>query len=112
MFLVDARPHKIDDGDVVPRLTSRTESMAEHEPERCLKHGFIGLLQTSFLVESEYFVGRGQLLLRACEKICAQSMACGFSFFIWDYERNMLIVPNVFQKGILPGAARLQFLRG
>jgi hypothetical protein len=27
MFLVDARSHEIDDGDVVPRLTSRMESM-------------------------------------------------------------------------------------
>ncbi len=33
IFLVDTRTHKIDYGDVVPRLTSRTESMAEHEPE-------------------------------------------------------------------------------
>ena len=32
MFLVDARSHKIDDGDVVARLTSPTESVAEHEP--------------------------------------------------------------------------------
>ncbi len=44
MFLVDARPHEIDDGDVVPRLTSRTESMAEHEPEGSLEHCLVGLL--------------------------------------------------------------------
>jgi hypothetical protein len=50
MFLVDARPHKIDDGDVVPRLTSRTESMAEHEPEGGLEHCFVGLLKASLLV--------------------------------------------------------------
>src|SRR5260370_40909438 len=40
MFLVDVGPHKIDDGDVVPRLTSRTESMAEHEPPRSLQPCF------------------------------------------------------------------------
>jgi len=33
MFLVDARPHEIDDGDVVPRLASCTKSAAEHEPQ-------------------------------------------------------------------------------
>jgi hypothetical protein len=33
MFLVDMRTNKIDDGDVVARLASRSGSMAEHEPE-------------------------------------------------------------------------------
>jgi len=32
MFLVNARPHEIGDGDVMARLTSRTKSTAEHEP--------------------------------------------------------------------------------
>ncbi len=59
MFLADARPHKLNDCDMVPRLTSRTESMAEHKPEGGLEHGFIGLLKASFLVEGEDFVGRG-----------------------------------------------------
>src|SRR5208337_177537 len=68
VFLVDAGPHKIDDGDVVPRLTSRTESMAEHEPKGTFQHCFVGLLKTSFLIKSENFAGRGQLLIRACEK--------------------------------------------
>jgi hypothetical protein len=53
MFLVDVGPHKIDDGDVVPRLTSRTESMAEHEPEGSLEHCFVGLLKASLLVEGK-----------------------------------------------------------
>ncbi|SRR5712692_8369217 len=52
IFLVDTRPHKIDDGDVVTRLASRTESMAEHEPEGSLEHCFVGLLKTSLLVKS------------------------------------------------------------
>ena|SRR3984893_2710831 len=68
MFLVDARPHEIDDGDVVARLTSRTESMAEHEPEGGLEHCFVGLLEASLLVKSENLVGRGELLVRAREK--------------------------------------------
>jgi hypothetical protein len=68
MFLVDARPHEIDDGDVVARLTSRTDSMAEHEPEGGLEHYFVGLLEASLLVKSENLVGRGELLVRAREK--------------------------------------------
>ena len=36
MFLVDTCPHKIDDGDVVARLTSCTESMTEHESKGSL----------------------------------------------------------------------------
>jgi hypothetical protein len=68
MLLADPRPHELDDRDVVPRLTSGTESMAEHEPEGSLKHRFVGLLQGSLLVESEDFVGRGELLLGAREK--------------------------------------------
>ena len=33
MFLIDAWSYKIDDCDVVPGLTSRANSMAEHEAE-------------------------------------------------------------------------------
>jgi hypothetical protein len=40
MLLADPRPHKLDDRDVVPGLTSGTESMAEHKPEGSLKHRF------------------------------------------------------------------------
>ncbi|MGO9084513.1 MAG: hypothetical protein ACLQBK_04740, partial [Candidatus Sulfotelmatobacter sp.] len=58
----------IDDGDVVPRLTSRTESMAEHEPQRSLEHCFVGLLKASLLVKGENFASRDQLLIRAREE--------------------------------------------
>lgn len=68
MFLVDARAHKIDDGDVVPRMTSRTESMAEHEPEGSLQHCFVGLLKTSFFIKNENLARRNQLLIRAREE--------------------------------------------
>lgn len=68
MFLIDAGPHKIDDGDVVPRLASCTESMAEHEPERSLEHCFVGLLKASLLVEGKNFVSGGEFLVRAREK--------------------------------------------
>jgi hypothetical protein len=68
MFLVDARSHKIDDGDVVARLTSRTESMAEHEPQRSFEHRFVGLLEASLFVKSQNFVSRCKLLIRAREK--------------------------------------------
>jgi hypothetical protein len=68
MFLVDTRPHKIDDGDVVPRLASCTESVAEHEPQRSFQHCLVGLLKTSFLVKGKNSVRRGQLLIRAREE--------------------------------------------
>ena len=68
MFLIDAGPHKIDDGDVVSRLASCTESVAEHEPQRGFKHCFIGLLEASLLVKSENFAGRDQLFIRAREE--------------------------------------------
>jgi hypothetical protein len=32
VFLVNARPDELDDRDVMPRLASRTETVAEHEP--------------------------------------------------------------------------------
>lgn len=68
MFLVDARAHEIDDGDVVARLTSRTESMAKHEPERSFQHCLVSLLKTSFFIKSENFASGGQLLIRAHEE--------------------------------------------
>jgi hypothetical protein len=68
MFLVDARPHEIDDGDMVPRLTSRTESMAEHEPQGSFEHRFVGLLKASFLIKSENLASGGQFLIRALEE--------------------------------------------
>ncbi len=51
MFFVDARTREVDDSDVVARLTSRTEAMAEHEPEGGLEHCFVGLLKASLLVK-------------------------------------------------------------
>ena len=68
MFLVDARPHEIDDGDVVPRLTSCTESMTEHESKGSFEHCFVGLLEASLLIKSQNFVSRSQLLVRAREE--------------------------------------------
>ena len=65
MFLVDARPHEIDNGDVVARLTSRAESMAEHEAERSFQHRLVCLLKASLLVKSQNPVGRGELLVSA-----------------------------------------------
>ena len=44
---------------MVARLTSRTESMAEHEPEGRLEHCFVGLLKASFLIKNENLAGRG-----------------------------------------------------
>ena len=68
MFLVDARPHEIDNGDVVPRLASCTKSVAEHEPQRSFEHCFVGLLKTRFFIKSKNFVSRGQFLIRAREE--------------------------------------------
>jgi hypothetical protein len=44
MFLVDTRPHKIDDGNVMTRPASRTESMAKHEPEGSFQQGKLSAL--------------------------------------------------------------------
>jgi len=57
-----------DNGDVVPRLASGTETVAEHEAQGSLEHRFIGLLKTGFLIKSQNFVGRSELLVRAREK--------------------------------------------
>jgi len=88
MFLVDARTHEVDNSDVVPRLTSRTESVAEHEPQRSFEHCFVGLLKTSFFIKSKNFATEASFLSALARKrsICAQSTACGFSFFIRTYE--------------------------
>jgi len=55
MFLVDARMHEIDDGDVVTRLTPRSESVTEHEPEGSFQHCFVSLLKTSFFIKKREF---------------------------------------------------------
>lgn len=65
MFLVNASSDEVDDGDVMPRLASGTETIAEHESQGCLEHRFIGLLKTGFLIKGENFVSRGELLVRA-----------------------------------------------
>jgi hypothetical protein len=76
MFLVDARPHKIDDVDVVPRLTSRTKSMTEHESKERFEHCFVGLLEASLLIKSQNFVSRGEFLVRARELASTQLRYC------------------------------------
>jgi hypothetical protein len=68
MFLIDAGSHEIDDGDVMPRLTPRTEPVAEHQPEGSFQHCFVSWLKTSFFIKSENLSGRGQLLTRAGEE--------------------------------------------
>lgn len=68
MFLVDVRPHKLDDSDVVPRLASGAESMAEHEREGCFEHCFIRQLKASLFIKSENPVGRSELLVGTGEK--------------------------------------------
>jgi hypothetical protein len=68
VFPPDARPYKLDDRDMVPRLASRAESMAEHKSEGSLQHCFISLLKACFLIKDEYLLGRGELLIGAGEK--------------------------------------------
>ena len=68
MLLVHARTHEVDDSDVVDRLTSRAESVAEHEPKRSFERCFVGLLKTTFLIQSENSASRGQLLIRPREE--------------------------------------------
>lgn len=52
MLLVDPRSHEINDGDMVPRLAPRAKSVAEHESERSLQHGFVRLLQAGLFIKS------------------------------------------------------------
>jgi len=47
MLLVHARTHEVDDSNVVARLASRAESVAELEPQQSFEHCFVGLLKTS-----------------------------------------------------------------
>jgi hypothetical protein len=47
---------------VVARLTSRTVSMAEHEPEGRFQHCFVSFLQTSFFIKSENLVAEASFL--------------------------------------------------
>lgn len=68
MLLVDARPNKVNDRNVVPWLAFSPKAMAEHETERCLQHGLVGLLQACFVVKSQDLTGRGGLLIGAGEK--------------------------------------------
>ncbi len=68
MLFVDPCPHEINDGDVMSRLAPCAESVAEHESERSLQHGFVCLLQAGFFVKGQDFTGRGKLLIGACEE--------------------------------------------
>jgi hypothetical protein len=81
MFLIEPRPHEIDDRDVMPRLTARTEAVAEHEAERGFEHRFIGLLQTRLFIERENLVGGREFLVGAGREAVdlGQSTVCGLS---------------------------------
>jgi len=68
VFFVDARPHKIDDRDVVPRLASGTKSMAEHKAKGSFQHRLVRLLKASLFIKSENLVSRGKLLVRTRKK--------------------------------------------
>ena len=57
VFLVNAHLDKIDDRDVMSRLTSSSETMTEHETERSFQHCLIGLLEASLLIEGKYLMG-------------------------------------------------------
>ena len=68
MFLVDARAHKIDDGDVMSGLAPCSNSVTEHEAERSLEHGLVGLLQTCFLIKGQDLARRSEFFSGACEE--------------------------------------------
>ena len=68
MLFVDARPHEIDDCDVVPWLNPSAETVAEHGAQRGFEHRFVGLLNATFSVEGEDLMGRSELLLGACHE--------------------------------------------
>lgn len=86
MLLVNASSDEIDYGDVVPWLASGPETIAEHEAQGSLKHCFIGLLKTGFLIKGQNFVGRSELLVRARKKAVNLRSVNGvrFEFFHSD----------------------------
>lgn len=51
-----------------------------------------------------------EILHRALPSRGAQSTSCGWRFFIHGDQGDALILPDVFEEGILPSAARLKFL--
>jgi hypothetical protein len=110
VFPVNALACKFDDSDVMARHTSRAKAVAEHQAKRTFPHRFISLLQAGFLIEGEDFPSRNKFLSALARKrsICAQSVACGSSFFMRTSQRNAFIVPNVFKEGILSSAAGVQ----
>jgi hypothetical protein len=68
VLLVAARPHEIDDCDVVDWLTPIAEAMAEHPTQRGFEHRFVRLLKASLLVEGEDLMARSELLLGTCNQ--------------------------------------------
>lgn len=68
MFLIDARPNKFDNRDVVSWLTPGAIAIAEHETERGFEHRFVGLLKASFLIESKDLMSGDELLVCACQE--------------------------------------------
>ena len=56
MLLVNVSSDEVDYGDVVPRLASGTETIAEHETQGSFERRFIGLLKIGFLIKGQNFV--------------------------------------------------------
>jgi hypothetical protein len=76
VLLINARPHEINNRDVMAWLTARTKTMAKHESERGFQHRFIRLLKGSLLVKSQNFVSRGEFLLGALQEAFDLPLIC------------------------------------
>jgi len=68
MLLVDVCSNEVDNCDVVSRLASSAETIAEHVAQGSLEHCFVGLLKTRFLIKRKNFAGRGEFLIRTGKK--------------------------------------------
>lgn len=79
VFLVCAPAYEFYDSDVMSRLASGAESVAEHKSQRSFEHCFIGLLQSSLVIKCENFPGRSEFCL------CTLQEAVNLSpvYFLW-----------------------------
>ena len=68
VLFVETLANEVDNRDVMPRLASNAESVAKHEGQRSLEHGFVGLLQASFFVKFENFACGRELAVGACQE--------------------------------------------
>lgn len=65
VLFVNPGANEFDNRDVMARLTSGAEPVAEQKSQGSLEHRFVCLLKAGFLIKGGNFAGRGELLIRA-----------------------------------------------